>query len=260
MKHKSLLISLVGLCLAFLPLSLSANQETAPPLDRESLVGTWEALVFPPPSDLLFHMQINATGDSYLVEAWRPGPRAGYLVRRLLSAEIKNGAVRLHFGKPLKGESGPIPDVWIVGKGNFTIIEGCFIFCKDCPPPGFPSSSDGPPTTGPGTVTLIKGPWTRALGEASRIAQEKIRDVTGADATTGIEGVITVEIVQGGSSSPGPAANSTFTVENGNETVASFTTDKEGRFRVWLKPNHYIVSTIGDTGGPNSCGPFEVVK
>jgi hypothetical protein len=176
MKSKSVLLR-IALSFAFLPLSLSANQETAPPLDLESLVGTWEALAFPPPSDLLFHMQINATGDSYLVEAWRPGPRCGYLVRRLLSAEIKNGAVRLHFGKPLK-ESGAITDVWIVGKGNFTIIEGWFIFCKDCPPPGFPSSSDGPPMlTGPGTVTLSKGhgrePW-----EKRDVSQKKRLEVS----------------------------------------------------------------------------------
>ena len=251
MKHKSLVMSLVGLCLAFLPLSIFANQETVPPLDLESLVGTWEALEYPQELHLLLHMQINPIGASYLVEATASGVGS---IRRLLSAEVKNGFARLHFGKPFYGQSAK-PDCWIVGRADPAIIKGQLILCEDCSPPEFPWSSTNLPMVT--EITLAKGPWARDLGEASRIAEEKIRDVTGADATTGIEGVITVEIVQGGSSSPGPAANSTFTVENGNETVAAFTTDKEGRFRVWLKPNHYIVSTIGDTGGPNSCGPFE---
>src|SRR2546430_1037757 len=100
MKYKSLLMLLITQFFAFLPLSISADQDTIRPFGVQDLVGTWEAFISPPPSDRLFHMQINATGDSYLVEA-TPGPPGGYLVRRLLSAEVRNGAVRLHFGKPL---------------------------------------------------------------------------------------------------------------------------------------------------------------
>jgi hypothetical protein len=81
---------------------------------------------------------------------------------------------------------------------------------------------------------------------------------------TGIEGGITFGPTQGGpisadTPSSKPLANATFVVENEKgATVASFTTDDQGRFRVPLTPGHYTVSKEGKKRGIGHYGPFEV--
>ena len=64
---------------------------------------------------------------------------------------------------------------------------------------------------------------------------------------TGIEGVVHVSPAQGGpirqgAPSSAPVANVTFAVQKGDETVASFTTDNEGRFHVSLPPGRYTIT------------------
>jgi len=80
---------------------------------------------------------------------------------------------------------------------------------------------------------------------------------------TGIEGVITFGPTQGGPIRPGipsskPLANATFAVENEKGTVASFTTDGQGRFSTSLPPGHYTVSMNGKKHGIGHYGPFDV--
>ena len=249
MKSNSLLFFLIAILFTMLPVSISLSRDDMPPLDLQGLVGTWEALEYPQQLHLLLHMQINPTGESYLVEATPNGVGS---MRRLLSAEVKSGSARLHFGKPFYGQSAK-PDCWIVGRADPATIEGQLILCEDCSPPEFSWSSTNLPIVT--EITLAKGPWARDLGEASRTAEEKIRDVTGADAATGIEGVVTVYGLPDGG--PRPMTYSTFTIQKEKKTVASFTTDKEGRFRFWLKPGHYTVSPIGDRDGTSGCGPFD---
>ena len=84
------------------------------------------------------------------------------------------------------------------------------------------------------------------------------------DRGTGIEGVITVSPtrpgpIRAGSDIPNaaPLPNAVFTVGNEKGVVRSFTTDREGRFRVSLKPGHYVV-TLAEHRFPRPCGPFEV--
>ena len=84
------------------------------------------------------------------------------------------------------------------------------------------------------------------------------------DRGTGIEGVITVSPtrpgpIRAGSDIPNaaPLPNAVFTVGNKKGVVTSFTTDSEGRFRVSLKPGHYVV-TLAEHRFPRPCGPFEV--
>ena len=82
---------------------------------------------------------------------------------------------------------------------------------------------------------------------------------------TGIEGVISVSPtrpgpIRAGSDLPNaaPLPNAVFTV--GNEkavVVTSFTTDSEGRFRVSLKPGHYVI-VLAEHRFPRPCGPFEI--
>jgi hypothetical protein len=81
---------------------------------------------------------------------------------------------------------------------------------------------------------------------------------------TGIEGVITVSPtrpgpIRAGSDIPNaaPLPNAVFTVGNEKGIVRSSTTDSEGRFRVSLKPGHYVV-TLAEHRFPRPCGPFEI--
>jgi hypothetical protein len=80
----------------------------------------------------------------------------------------------------------------------------------------------------------------------------------------GIQGVITVRPtrprpIRAGSELPdaAPLSNASFTITSENGSVRSFTTDTEGRFRVLLKPGHYVVS-LAENRFPRPCGPFEV--
>ena len=84
------------------------------------------------------------------------------------------------------------------------------------------------------------------------------------DRATGIEGVITVSPtrpgpIRKGSEIPNaaPLPNALFTVRNENGTVTSFTTDSGGRFRVSLKPGHYVIA-LAEHRFPRPCGPFDV--
>jgi hypothetical protein len=84
-----------------------------------------------------------------------------------------------------------------------------------------------------------------------------------SQSSTGIEGVITVSPIRPGPSRAdipdrGPFANTTFVVQSEKGTVASFTTDDQGRFRVSVAPGHYTVSPKDWDGGPGRCGPFDV--
>jgi hypothetical protein len=84
------------------------------------------------------------------------------------------------------------------------------------------------------------------------------------DRGTGIEGVITVSPtrpgpIRAGSDIPNaaPLPNALFSVENEKGKVTSFTTDSQGRFRVSLKPGHYVIA-LAEHRFPRPCGPFEI--
>jgi hypothetical protein len=84
------------------------------------------------------------------------------------------------------------------------------------------------------------------------------------DRGTGIEGVITISPtrpgpIRAGSDIPNaaPLPNAVFTVGNEKGVVRSFTTDSEGRFRVSLKPGHYVI-VLAEHRFPRPCGPFEI--
>jgi hypothetical protein len=85
-----------------------------------------------------------------------------------------------------------------------------------------------------------------------------------SDRVSGIEGVITVSPVRPGPIRAGsdlhnaaPLPNAVFTVEKDNGKVTSFTTDNQGRFRVSLKPGHYVIA-LAEHRFPRPCGPFEI--
>jgi hypothetical protein len=80
---------------------------------------------------------------------------------------------------------------------------------------------------------------------------------------TGLEGVITMSPVRPGPIRQGepdskPLPNTSFVVENKNGTVASFTTDDSGRFRILLPAGHYTILKQGGRRAIGKFGPFEV--
>jgi hypothetical protein len=79
---------------------------------------------------------------------------------------------------------------------------------------------------------------------------------------TGLEGVILVAPahpgpVREGISASAPLAHTDFIVQKANETVASFTTDEKGAFRISLLPGHYSVSRKAAARTIGHFGPFE---
>ncbi len=81
--------------------------------------------------------------------------------------------------------------------------------------------------------------------------------------STGIEGVITISPTHGGPIREDEPvskglANIEFEARSEKGTVASFTTDDQGRFRVSLPPGHYSVSRKGVKHRIGRFGPFEV--
>jgi hypothetical protein len=80
---------------------------------------------------------------------------------------------------------------------------------------------------------------------------------------TGIEGIITMSPAHGGPTRVGeqssrPLANTPFVVSNDRGTVAEFTTDDQGKFKVLIAPGHYTVARKGAQKGIGRFGPFEV--
>jgi hypothetical protein len=82
-------------------------------------------------------------------------------------------------------------------------------------------------------------------------------------AGTGLEGVIVVSPAHPGPSREGvsdtaPLANTAFIVQKADTTIASFTTDEKGAFRILLPPGHYTVSQKAPARKIGHFGPFEV--
>jgi len=83
------------------------------------------------------------------------------------------------------------------------------------------------------------------------------------EAGTGLEGSISLHSISGGPVKQGvpdskPLANTTFDVKKGDLTVASFTTDDQGRFRISLPPGHYSISKKDWKSRVGFYGPFKV--
>jgi hypothetical protein len=135
-----------------------STQTEYPPLNRATLIGTWEGLIGIGTIPVVFHVVIAAeNGDSYLSEIY-PDSMKGRLFR-LESCTVHDGKVSLHFVE--SGDSG----WWIEGEG-YGDDKRAWINAR--------ISIPNRPDPGPPSFYLAKGTWVRDLGQAAIQAAEKI--------------------------------------------------------------------------------------
>lgn len=163
-----------ALSIILFSLTATGTQIDYPPLTRETLVGSWEAItirgvekIYP---DQLWHLEVGKKDtDAYLVEISPDKRLPGCVLRELVSARLTGENIELHFARPIGLKNDPSPPMWIVGRG-FGSAEGGIIsgslFMSE------PSSFD----SGNGQkIFFVKGTWTRDLGEASKAAEEAVK-------------------------------------------------------------------------------------
>jgi hypothetical protein len=97
----------------------------------------------------------------------------------------------------------------------------------------------------------------------SCVARAETQSMPSPEPGTGLEGSISLHSISGGPVRQGvpdsrPLANTTFVVKKADLTVASFTTDDQGRFRISLSPGHYSISKKDWKSRVGFYGPFEV--
>ncbi|MEY2487361.1 MAG: hypothetical protein QOH39_3009 [Verrucomicrobiota bacterium] len=134
-----------------------ANETIFPPVNDQTIVGVWEALLEPPPAPLtLFRMEISATGDSYLSQTTAGNP--DFVLFKVVpgDSKISNGTIAFHFHQVSSGPGAH--DLWIRGSGTATATQG-FIKCG----------------IGNGDVWFVKGNWTRDLAAASQKGEKEIQ-------------------------------------------------------------------------------------
>lgn len=137
-----------------------AWQDSLPALNSDTIVGVWEAV--PGDARLVYRMEINNNGESYLSIAFAPNAFYRSLFR-LVSIDINKGKIKLHF-QTVYGKDA-MTDLWIEGMGV-----------------GYEESGEIK-----GTITVngenerkqkiyfMKGSWTRSLAELSKKAEEIIK-------------------------------------------------------------------------------------
>jgi len=100
------------------------------------------------------------------------------------------------------------------------------------------------------------------LGLFCCVAQAETQPTTQPEEGS-LEGSISLHTISGGPVRQGvpdsrPLANTTFVVKKADLTVASFTTDDQGRVRISLSPGHYSISKKDWKSRVGFYGPFEV--
>jgi hypothetical protein len=104
------------------------DDSTPPPLNKEGMVGEWEAITQLPLPTFLLHLEFRLYEPSFLVTRSVGSPVSQ--VFRLVSSEINDGHVKLRFRPvgPASAENHGIADLWIEGSahggGNISTFRG----------------------------------------------------------------------------------------------------------------------------------------
>lgn len=90
----------------------------------------------------------------------------------------------------------------------------------------------------------IMGATLLALFSVTGLAETPVPGKSGIEGTVLISPTRPGPITKDGPS-VAPVGNTQFLVKTGDATVATFTTDREGRFQVTLPPGHYVIVREG---------------
>ena len=142
-----------------------STQNVYPPLTRETLVGTWETMFGIGTINTVFHFVIAPDDrDSYLSEIY-PKYMTGRLFR-LERCTVLEGKIKLSFRCIEPNDNS---EWWFEGEGygdeKEAWIKGTFGTAAN------PRGESAP------NLYMEKGTWVRRFGEASTLAEKKIRDM-----------------------------------------------------------------------------------
>ena len=148
-------------------LSAPASQVVFPPLTKETIVGTWEALVGdkgPLHIMLLAHIEISADGPSYFAYQILGKPSDAINLLPMISCDITDQQITLRF----RGEEpgGGSAEWFFVGSGTGIVEDGEMSGYLDMGAP--------PAATDKKNAYFLKSSWTRGIANASQKAEEAI--------------------------------------------------------------------------------------
>ena len=107
-----------------------ADEVAPPPITSKTLFGVWEGIPIPPCQAVVYRLELNRAGPSFL--AFTLGSED--LVYRLVSSEVTRGRITLRFHCltdrrftfALKGGNPDLNDLVITGKGTAGDVGGTF--------------------------------------------------------------------------------------------------------------------------------------
>jgi len=144
------------------------DDSTPPPLNKERMVGEWEAITQLPLPTFLLHLESRLYEPSFLVTKFVGSPSSQ--VFKLISSEISDGHAKFRFRPVGDGseEGHDIRDVWLEGiahgGGNVSIFRAKMWKDGESPPK---DAED---------ILFVKGAWTRDIATASKEAEEIIQE------------------------------------------------------------------------------------
>ena len=144
------------------------DDSTPPPLNKEEMVGEWEAITQLPLPTFLLRLEFRLYEPSFLVTRSVGSPVSQ--VFRLVSSEINDGHVKLRFRPvgPASAENHGIADLWIEGSahggGNISTFRAKMWQNGESSPR---NAED---------ILFVKGAWTRDIATASKEAEEIIQE------------------------------------------------------------------------------------
>jgi hypothetical protein len=150
------------------PANSQIDDSTPPPLNKEGMVGEWEAITELPLPTFLIHFEFRLYEPSFLVTKYVGS--TGSQIFKLVSSDINDGHAKFRFRPvlPAPEQGSEIRDLWLEGAahggGNVSVFRAKMWKDGESPPPNEES------------VLFVKGAWTRDIAAASKEAEETIKE------------------------------------------------------------------------------------
>ena len=157
--------SVIALGVCFAVLSAPASQVIFPPLNKDTIIGTWEALIGDRPLGMMLaRIEISKDGPSFFAYQVLGKPVRNHVnVFRMISCDITDEKVSLRF-RGADPEGNPF-DWFFEGTGEGTSEEGAMSGCLATEMPRPDSGKN---------AFFLRASWTRWLVDRSREVEEEI--------------------------------------------------------------------------------------